>query len=429
MNISIALTMKELDRYQIMKKLISKHITEEEARIMIGLKSVRQVRRIKKRVLEMGADGVSHKSRGRESNRKISEEEESKIFEIIRDQYPDFKPTFANEKLEEHHNIIIGVETLRQIMIRNKLWKPKKRKGSKERHVWRARKRNRGTMQQFDGSYHRWLEERFGECCLLLSVDDATGEITHAKFDFNEGVHAVFRFWTEYFSKNGFPISIYLDKFSTYKINHPSAVDNTDLMTQFQRAMRQVGVEPINAHSPQAKGRVERMFDTLQDRLVKELRLRGISTTEEANKFLEEEYIEKFNTQFSVLPEEKTDLHKPISKAMKEKLPQIFSIQTERKVQNDYTVQFKNQYFQLEEIQPTTVYKKDTVTIQEHLDGTVHITIREYELQYQILPKKPRKQNISPPALTRKKSGWVPPKDHPWKNTFISQSQNEKIHH
>ena len=146
-----------------------------------------------------------------------------------------------------------------------KLWKPKSRKKSGKWHIWRARKDNYGEMQQFDGSYHIWFGDE--ESCLLLSVDDATGKITHAKFDYNEGVVAVFKFWLEYFAKNGLPLSIYLDKFSTYKVNHKNATDNKNMITQFQRASNQTGFKLIFANSPQAKGRVEIMNKTLQDRL------------------------------------------------------------------------------------------------------------------------------------------------------------------
>jgi len=223
------------------------------------------------------------------------------------------------------------------------LRKIKQRKQLKNRHVWRPRKDNYGEMQQFDGSYHIWFGDK--EYCLLLSVDDATGKITHARLGYNESVKAVFRFWSEYFKKHGLPLSIYLDKFSTYKINHKNAVDNKDMITQFQRATNQIGVKLITVHSPQAKGRVERMNGTLQDRLVKELRLAGITTIDEANKFLEE-YIPKFNAKFAVVPQRGKDLHKKINNIVREKLLQIFSIQNARKINNDYTVRFENNYFQ-----------------------------------------------------------------------------------
>jgi hypothetical protein len=421
----ITLTMKEINRYDIIKRLVARKIGEEEARKLMKLRSVRQVRRIKKRVREEGVQGIGHRSRNKPGNRKFNLQHINRIITLIKKNYMDFKPTFASEKLLEHHQVKINRESLRQLMIKEGLWKPKSRKKPKNRHVWRARKDNAGEMQQFDGSYHHWLENRGEECCLLLSVDDASGEITHAKFDHNEGVRAVFKFWLEYFEKHGLPVSIYLDKFSTYKINHPSAVDNKELMTQFQRAMGQVDVKPINAHSPEAKGRVERIFGTLQDRLVKELRLAKISTLEAANEFLKT-YIPKFNKQFAVVPTKQADLHRPVSKKLKNELPQIFSIQSQRKVQNDYTILFKTQFFQLEEKQPTTVFKKDTVTVEEHLNGETKISIKDHYLNYQVLPERPKKQNIPLVAITRQKSSWTPPADHPWKRPFRSPKSSKE---
>jgi len=420
MDISLSLTMSQLNKYQVIMKLIAKHITEEEARKMIGLKSVRQVRRIKKRVLIEGPEGVIHGSKGKKGNRKIPDELAKNIISIIREKYSDFKPTFANEKLQENHDIHIGNETLRCLMIREKLWKPKPRKKPRNRHTWRPRKENPGEMQQYDGSYHKWFEDRADEACLLLSIDDADGKITKAKFDEHEGTIPTFLFWKEYMESKGLPVSIYLDKFSTYKINHPSAQDNSELVTQFQRAMQQLGVRTISAHSPEAKGRVERAFGTLQDRLVKELRLRNISTIPEANIFLEKHFVPEFNRKYAVVPEKKTDLHRTLTKEVKKELSHIFSVHHERKVQNDFTILFKKRFFQLNETQPTTVYKKDTITIEEHLDGSLHIRFKGHTLKYQELPRRPRKQNLPVPAVTRKKSGWTPPKDHPWRSIGLS---------
>jgi len=250
-------------------------------------------------------------------------------------------------------------------------------------------------------------------------VDDATGKITHGEFGYNEGVVAVFNFWLDYFKINGLPLSVYLDKFSTYKINHPKAVDNKELMTQFQRAMSQVDVKLITAHSPEAKGRIERMFETLQDRLVKELRLAKVTTMEEANKFLKN-YIPKFNAKFAVVPNRKNNLHKKPTNELTKRLSQIFSVQDRRIINNDYTIMFKNRFYQLDEIQPVTVYKKDAVTMEEHLDGSLKISYKNHYLNYTVLPKRPKKEiDIKLPAITnRKVSGWKPPIDHPWRKSF-----------
>jgi len=204
-------------------------------------------------------------------------------------------------------------------------------------------------------------------------------------------------------------------------------VDNKELMTQFQRAMSQIGVNSITAHSPEAKGRVERMNGTLQDRLVKEMRLANISTIEEANKFLKT-YIPKFNKQFAVVAKNQSDLHKPINKEMKKKLPQIFSIQSKRKINNDYTIMFKNQFFQLEEKQATTVFKKDTVIIEEHLNGKIKIRLNDKYLKYFELPERPKKiKDIPVVALTNRDPDYKPPADHPWRRMLIKPKKQKPV--
>lgn len=413
----ISMTEKELQRYDVICNLINKKIDGTDASKQLGL-TTRQIRRLKNIVNKCGAKGLAHRGRGRTSNRRINAKTIDVVKKHLREKYYDFGPTFAAEKLEEIDKIKIGKETIRSIMIEIGLWKVKPRKQSKKWHIWRARKENKGEMQQFDGSYHIWFGNE--ESCLLLSVDDATGKITHAKFDYNESTMAVFGFWGEYFLKNGLPLSIYLDKFSTYKINHKNAVDNKDMITQFERAMNQVGVRPITAHSAEAKGRVERMFETLQDRLVKELRLAGITTIEEANEFLEK-YIPKFNAKFAVIPNRRKNLHKKLNKNTEENLSQILSIQNTRVVNNDYTIMFKTNYFQLNRKQPATVYKKDKVIVEEHLNGEIKLRIRGSYLDYIVLPEKPKREiDIKLPALTRQEQGsYKPPIDHPWRRQFL----------
>lgn len=413
----ISMTEKELTRHSIIKNLIDGKINGRDASKQIQV-SVRQIRRIKAKVKKKGVKGIIHSNRGKESNRKIDDKIITKTIKLLKEKYQGFKPTLATEKLSELDKIELSNEKIRQIMIENKLWKVRPRKQSKKKYFWRARKDNFGEMEQFDGSYHNWFGKE--ESCLLLSVDDATGKITHAKFDYNESIIAVFKFWLEYFDKNGLPLSIYLDKFSTYKVNHKNATDNKDMITQFQRTSNQTGFKLIFANSPQAKGRVERMNQTLQDRLVKELKLAGITTMEKANEFLEE-YIPKFNAKFAVVPQKQADLHKEISATMKQRLPQIFSIQKQRVVMNDYTIRFENQYFQLDQEQTTTVYKKDAVIIEKHLDGEIKINLKDRYLNYTVLPERPKKEiDIELPALTiRKQSDWRPPMDHPWRKPFL----------
>lgn len=409
----ISMTERELTRLNIVKNLIAGAINGTDAAKQMSL-SVRQTKRLKAKVIKYGDSGLIHGNRGSQGNRRLDEKIIKKVKQYLKEKYYNFGPTFASEKLDENHRIKINKETLRQIMAEMGLWRPKPRKKPKNKHFWRARKDNYGEMEQFDGSYDQWFGDE--ETCLLLSVDDATGKITCGWFDYNESTLAVFDFWWRYLEQNGLPLSIYLDKFSTYKVNHKNAADDQDLITQFQRAANQLGIKLITAHSPEAKGRIERMFKTLQDRLVKELRLAKITTMEEANKFLQE-YIPKFNAKFAVVPARRKDLHKILSEKTQEKLPQIFSIQSERRVNNDYTVMFKNNFYQLNDTQPTTVYKKDVVIVEEHLNGDVKINLNGRYLRYLKLPKRPEKEiNVNLPAVTqRKPTNWKPPANHPWR--------------
>ena len=431
MEYDIVMTNAEANRHAIILKLIHKKINGTQAARQLHL-SVRQTKRLKSRVTQKGIKGIIHGLRGATGNNQLPKELIEKAIHYLTKHYADFGPTFAQEKLTEIHQLTIGVSTVRKLMITEKLFKPKHRKRSGEYRAWRERKASFGEMIQFDGSYHKWFEDRAPECCLLAGIDDATGRVT-LKFDTNESIHCVFAFWKEYVEDKGKPLAIYLDKYSTYKINHPSAVDNKELMTQFQRAMQTLGIRVIHAHSPQAKGRVERLNETLQDRLVKELRLRNISTIEEANIFLKE-YTKTFDGKFGVMAQKEGDLHLSLTRNEQENLEAIFSVHSNRLVHNDYTLQFKNHWIQLAEIQPIGVCKKDTVRIEERLDGSLCLSLRETYLKYEILSERPKRTTILLPMLTgtKTKSSWKPPRNHPWRRyetqnksaSFIRQNVN-----
>lgn len=414
-------TTRDQGKLSVIEKAITGEITNELAAIQLQL-SVRQVKRLKKKVREEGKTGIVHKLKGKQSNHHIASLVKEKALTIIKETYADFKPTFASEKLAENHNIRISYQTARRWMTKEGLWKPRKQKQTTYRS-FRLRKECFGELEQFDGSYHYWFENRFVdtsgnpiEACLLAAIDDATGKITRAMFLANEGVVAVFTFWKGYIQDLGKPIAIYLDKFSTYKINHKAAVDNKALLTQFQRAMRSLDINPISANSPQAKGRIERLFKTLQDRLVKELRLAKISTPEEGNTFLKDVFIPKFNEKFAVIPTKEGDVHRPLLPEEKDNLPHIFSVHDARRINLDFTIQFKNNWCQLTEIQPTTVRPLMIVLMETWLDSSIHIILKNHELVYILLPEKPKKQRIKQPViLTSHKLNWQPPKDHPWR--------------
>jgi len=348
------------------------------------------------------------------------------IQNIISEQYPDFGPTFAAEKLAEIHHLKVSDEKLRHLMIEWGLWAERSRKRNKEHREWRERKESFGEMIQFDGSYHRWFENRAPECCLLGSIDDATGTLPQLRFASGEGVKDVFKFWKDYAEMNGKPVAIYLDRGSTYKQNQKKNVlDNPLSLTQFERAMEELSINIIHAHSPQAKGRVERLFGTLQNRLVKELRLRNISDITSANKFLSEIFVPEFNAKFGVKSKKRGNLHRPLSSRDKENIEKVFSTRETRRVLNDFTVRFHNQWFQLGEIQPIGVCRKDKVTVETRLDDNVFVSLRDKYLNYAVLPERP-KHEVRVLILTRTKSTWKPPMDHPWRNQMIF-ANNKKV--
>lgn len=412
----ITMSVKELDRFQVIKKLVAQHINGTAAASLLGL-SIRQVKRLKAKVLQNGAKGLIHQSRGKIGHNHLPSSERQKISDLVQKNYYDFGPTFAAEKLSHLHHINRDPKTIRQIMIDEGLWKPKIKKAASIHRVWRERKSCYGEMIQFDGSYELWFENRGMKYCLLAAIDDATGKIVFAKFAAHEGVFPVFAFWRQYLVKNGKPRSIYLDKFSTYNLNHQLARENSDTLTQFERAAENLHIELIKANSPQAKGRVERLFRTLQDRLVKELRLENISSVAEANIFLEEKFIPEFNFKFAVNPRNKTDLHQKLVAREKKGLAGIFSRQIERTVQNDFTVGFKNQWYQLTEEQIATICKKDKVIVEEQEDGTIRIRLRGKYLNFIILPERPKKSNERNWVLPAGKSkSHKPPANHPWRN-------------
>lgn len=407
----IVMSQKEADRYDVIKKVIEKKIKGDEAATILNLTD-RHIRRLKRKVDKEGIKGLVHKSRGNPSNRRIPDEEKEKIIKIIKEKYPDFGPTFAAEKLGEKHKITRDPKTVRAIMIRADIWKPKPKK-KQEYRSWRQRRSSFGELEQYDGSYEYWFENRGEKCCLLAAIDDAKSEITYAKFDEHEGIEPTFHFWQEYLEQQGKPMNIYVDKFSTYSMNHKLAKENPDTLTQFERAMQSLGIEVIKANSSQAKGRVERLFKTLQDRLVKELRLEKISTIPAANKFLEKTFISKFNAKFSVEARSDANLHKKITEHERKSFPAIFSRHYERTIRNDYTVSYKNSWYQLEETQTVAMLAGEIITIEERLDGKIYFKLRGKYLNHKQLPEKPRK-------ISEKLKAWalaptIPAQDHPWR--------------
>jgi len=421
----ISMSAKETERITIMDNLIEKRIKQKHAGRQLNI-SVRQVQRILRRYKREGVAGLVHLGRGRPSNRVIPQEEKNRAIDIIRKRYSDFGPTFALEKLKDCHSVCFGIDTLRQEMIIAKLWKPRKRK-LKDIHPYRERRACLGDLVQLDGSPHKWFEDRGPSCTLLAFIDDATSRIMDGVFVDYEGTFTLFEAGEHYLQTHGKPLSFYVDKHSTFKINRQANVEeelkDKQAQSQFSRAMDELGIEVICANSPEAKGRVERLFETLQDRLVKEMRLKGISTKEEATKYFREIYIPIHNSKFAVLPKEKANLHRPL--LPDDDLAKILTIRSKRMVTRNLAVQYKNTRYQLI---PENGYRytlRNTgITVVEDRNGKISFIYKDKTIPYRVAIKDVNSNKpiqIVSSKEFREKRVYLPPSfDHPWRSSVYA---------
>lgn len=412
----LRMTTQDLERRDTVQRLLRGGLTIATAASQLRL-SNRHLKRLKAKARKGGLLALLHGNRGKPSPNRLPDLERKKIVTLVSEKYLDFTPTFAAEKLSEMHGITHDPKTIQAVLIEAKVWtKPVKRKKEQYRS-WRERRPAKGDLVQFDGSYEHWFEERGSESCLLAAIDDATGELTHAIFDYNEGVAPVCGFWESYLTKNGKPLAIYLDKFSTYRMNLPTAKENADTLTQFQRAMQELRIEVIHANSPQAKGRVERLFQTLQDRLIKELRLNNISDIATANTFLTKKFIPAFNAKFAVEPRIKSNHHRPLIQHESNNLSAVLCRQEERTVRSDFTISHATRWYQLTAEQPVNVCKKDTIIVEERQNGPIQMRLRGKYLNYRALPTRPAKV-LKPHAWVlpaNERTAIKPPANHPWR--------------
>jgi transposase len=417
----IMASQRELKRLHIAQKVIEGSVRQAEAAEMLSV-SDRQMRRIVGRVREEGSQGIVHRSRGRQSNRKYPEELKERVIELYRQNYEGFGPTLAQEKLFERDSISISDETLRLWLIETGLWK-KRRKGRQHRR-WRPRKERCGEMIQMDGSHHDWFEGRGPACVFMGYIDDATGKV-YGRFYEYEGTLPAMDSFRRYIRKNGIPMSLYMDKHTTYKAAGKPTIEDelngTEPMSEFGRAVKELGVKLIHANSPQAKGRVERLFNTLQDRLVKEMRLRGISSIPEANEF-PREYLPIYNRRFAKKAAQAENLHRPVPKGLN--LDRILCIKTERTLRNDFTVAHDRKLYQIEEAVTTR-----KLMVEQYPDGSMAIWCRGQKVKFRQITIRPEKlqepQKQSAPPVRRK--AVVPPKDHPWRRLLYVSEKQKKV--
>jgi hypothetical protein len=409
------MTQEDRDRLVALQKAKNGLITQKEAAAEIG-QSERHVRRLLKQLKGKGDAVVVHGLRGRRSNRKIDEKVKQAAIKVLSDKvYAGFGPTLAAEYLAEKHGIQAGRETVRGWMVEGKLWRAKRQRIEKI-HEWRQRRSRVGEMVQWDTSEHAWLEDRGPKLYLIGMIDDATNRI-HARFVLHDSTEENMRLLWDYLERNGRPVSFYTDKASLFQTAPKTPRDRKALPpeeqdplppTQIGRALRELDIIWIPAHSPQAKGRVERSFQTAQDRLVKGLRVAGASTLEQANAYLEEKFIPWWNQTLTVVPANSDDAHRPLEAT--HSLPASLSYVETRQVANDYTIQFDNKIYLIARTDIRTGLRGGTVRVEVRLDGSLavrfrndHLAVTECLARPKVLPPPKSRKTAAP----RKKSRWM----------------------
>ena len=402
----ITMRQRDLKRLHVIRKVVEGSLTQKQAAEVVSL-SERQIRRIIRRIEAEGDKGMQHRSRGRQSNRKLPKKLTEKVVRLYQEKYQGFGPTLAAEKLLELEGIAVSKETLRTWLIEAGQWQ----KGRKVRahRQWRERKSNFGEMLQLDGSHHDWFEGRRPKCVLMAYIDDATSRV-YARFYEYEGTIPAMDSFKRYIRKYGLPMSIYMDRHTTYKSTAAPSIEDeingTEPLSEFGRALTELEVKIIHAYSPQAKGRIERLFKTLQDRLVKEMTIRGISTIEEANKYLES-YLAAHNKRFAVKAKEREDLHRDIPKRLD--LDKILCIRTARALRNDFTIAHNRKLYQIKES-----VKTKEVTVEERVDGSMFIMHNGIRLTFREITARPEKPK-APVRVRRHYKTQRPTADHPWR--------------
>jgi transposase len=381
---NLTMSTKEREQLLVFGKLKNKGITQLEASKQLGI-TERWVRKKYKRYLKDDARGLVHKSRGRASPKRWSEEKKHELVHLLNNEWHDFGPTFTAEKLGELKGIKVSKETVRQAMIKEGLWQVKRKR---QKHRKRRERRPMiGAMVQCDGSPHDWFEGRAPWCTLLVFIDDATSKILWLEFAKSESRLEVIQATKNYVSRYGRPHEAYVDFGSVFSVNLNNP--DRDKKTQWERILADLSIKVTHAHSPQAKGRVERANKTFQDRLVKEMRLAKISSIEAANAFLHDsDFITKHNQRFAISPAQPGDAHRPTNTY---DLDDIFCIKEERILANDYTIKYCRRVFQIERQQATIIRPKNTITVRTYLDGSIKLYVRKIMLEFNEIFERPAK--------------------------------------
>lgn len=408
---AILMSGRERKRLVVMAQVRAGKLRLRAAAELLGV-SYRQVKRLWARYQAEGDRGLVHGLRGKRANRQSETSLRERALARYAESYADYGPTLAAESLAEE-GIEVAVTTLRRWLSHAGLWQRKRVRKQHRRR--RARKECFGELVQMDGSHHDWFEGRREWAVLMVMIDDATGRI-FARFFEEETLEAALTMLQRYVARYGLPLGLYVDRAGIYRADREPTeseiLAGKEPQTQFGRAMEQLEVKLILARSPQAKGRVERMNGTLQDRLVKALRQRGISDLASANEFLEREFLAPFNAKFEKAPKQPADVHRAVPP--KTDLARVLAVHEERKVQNDWTVRWQNGYLQLG--RASGVQPKDRVEVCVQLDGRVRLFAGDRELTYGTTRSEPSATTRPrPPRLPKSSQGNKPSPTHPWR--------------
>jgi len=412
---------KELSKLEVMQRLCKKQLSQKEAGEILHL-GTRQIKRLLKRYSKHGAAGLVSKQRGRKSNNCLREELQKKALDLLKTKYQGFGPTLAHEKLVEKEKLELSVESVRQIMIAEKLWKPRKLK-KVVTHQLRERRACFGELVQIDGSPHDWFEGRTDACVLLVFIDDATGKLVQLQFVERESFFSYAQAAENYFKRYGKPIAFYSDKHGIFRVNQPSAASG-DAITQFGRALQALDIQIICANTPQAKGRVERVIQTLQDRLPKEMRLLGVSSREAGNAYLPK-FMDDFNNRFADEPRSSVDAHRQLT--VKDNLARMLTWQEPRTLSKNLTVQFQNVVYQIQTERPTYAMRNAVVTVCLDAQQNITLLYKDKPLPYNVFHKQTKQAEVVMAKDLNKtiNTKSAPAPDHPWRTyPLFKKSRN-----
>ena len=424
----LKMSSRELSRLEVMQRLAEKRLSQKKAGEILQL-GTRQIKRLLKAYRKQGAVGLISKHRGRKGNNRLLESVKKQALKLLKTKYQGFGPTLAHEKLVEAEKLNLSDESLRQLMIAEGLWKPRKLK-KVVTHQLRERRACFGELVQIDGSPHDWFEGRAERCVLLVFIDDATGKLVQLRFVESESFFSYGQTAAGYLKRCGKPVAFYSDKHNIFRVNIPST-GSGDALTQFGRAMQELDIQIICANTPQAKGRVERVIQTLQDRLPKELRLHNIHTHASGNAYLPK-FMRDFNKRLAAEPRSSVDAHRPLT--AQDDLDRILTWQEVRTISKNLTVQFQNVVYQIQSQRPGFSLRNALVTVCVDAHQTITLLYKGTPLPYNVFHHQTKQSQVVVAKDLNKISETAsvpsphkPAPDHPWRSFNLSNKRKYTV--